>query len=384
MKYSLYSIGRFGEMMADHVRMTAYVAALERAVTPGCSVLDLGTGTGIFALLACRMGAGTVYAIDPDDSIAVAKESAVANGCDDRIRFLQAMSTEVVLDEKVDVIISDLRGVLPLFHHHIPSIVDARERLLRPGGVLIPQSDTLRAALVHAPGEYERYVAPWEQDGFGFDLQSARSLATNTWNICRIGGDAVLTAPQTLAHLDYATITDPNLRAEVTWTVPRSATAHGMVVWFDATLADGLTFTNAPGEPEVIYGRAFFPWTEPVGLEVGDTVTVRVHADLVGDDYLWRWDTSIDRGRGRPVTEFAQSELLGVPLDIDDLLKGAPDYTPVLAPAGEVDRTVLSAMDGTTTLAQSAQQLAEQFPDRFPSTDAALAHVRDLSRRYSR
>src|SRR5688500_11343183 len=107
MKYGLYSIGRFGEMMADHARMDAYTAALKRAVTPGCTVLDLGTGTGIFAMLACRFGAGRVVAIDPDDSLNVAREAAEANGLADRIEFIQALSTEVVLPEPVDLMISD-------------------------------------------------------------------------------------------------------------------------------------------------------------------------------------------------------------------------------------------------------------------------------------
>jgi hypothetical protein len=64
----------------------------------------------------------------------------MANGYADRITFHQTLSSAITLPQPADVIVSDLRGVLPLMQHHIPAIVDARQRLLAPGGVLIPRA----------------------------------------------------------------------------------------------------------------------------------------------------------------------------------------------------------------------------------------------------
>ena len=41
--------------------------------------------------------------------------------------------------------------MLPFFGQHIPAIIDARDRFLAPGGVLIAQQDHLRAAIIEAP-----------------------------------------------------------------------------------------------------------------------------------------------------------------------------------------------------------------------------------------
>jgi ribosomal protein L11 methyltransferase len=60
--------------------------ALERHLMPGCAVLDVGTGSGILAIAAVKLGARTVLALDADPvAVRVALENAVTNGVDDRV-----------------------------------------------------------------------------------------------------------------------------------------------------------------------------------------------------------------------------------------------------------------------------------------------------------
>lgn len=115
-----YSVANYGDMIIDHARMEPYARALRQSIRPGCVVLDIGAGTGIFSLLACQLGAGHVHAVEPDDAIQVAWATAAANGYGERITFRKALSTTVTLPEPANVVISDLRGVLPLFQQHIP------------------------------------------------------------------------------------------------------------------------------------------------------------------------------------------------------------------------------------------------------------------------
>ena len=84
----MYRLDEHAWMVSDGVRMGAYQAALRRAVHPGCTVLDIGTGMGIFALLAAKLGASRVYAIEPSEIIYAAEWIARDNGLDDRIRRL--------------------------------------------------------------------------------------------------------------------------------------------------------------------------------------------------------------------------------------------------------------------------------------------------------
>ena len=172
---SMYGVFDFGLMLADRVRTEAYSRALREAVTPGCTVLEIGSGTGLFAMLARRWGAGRVFAVEVLDTIDLAPQIAEASGLAEGIDFIKGFSTRLDLPVRADVLISDLRGTLPLYRMHIPSIIDARDRLLAPGGVQIPQRDRIRGAVVETPSMLRRLQGPWEKDRFDIDHSVVRS-----------------------------------------------------------------------------------------------------------------------------------------------------------------------------------------------------------------
>jgi len=384
----MYTISMYGFMIADNARMDAYVEALRRAVKPDSIVVDIGAGTGVFALLAGRFGARRVYAIEPADAIQVAREIAAANGYADRIEFIQKLSTEVTLPERADVIISDLRGLLPFLGRHISSVADARSRLLKPGGTLISQRDDVWVAIVEAEGTYNEYLSPW--DKYEFDMTAARRIVTNTtgWKVKEDGSEILLAKPLLWATLDYAVISDPNVAGEMSFDVIRDGTAHGTLVWFDATMAEGVGFSNAPGaeNPAKVYGRSFFPWSRPVELKEGDQVNVRLEARLVGGDYVYRWETTI-RSSSEPrqiKARFNQSTFYGEPLSLSGLRKKSDAYVPELNLDGVMDQYILSQMGAGTPLGEIAKRLAERFPDKFTRWQDALTRVGELARKYSK
>lgn len=371
-------------MMADTVRMAAYEEALRRSVKPGSVVVDIGAGTGIMSLLACRFGARRVYAIEPADVIQVARQIASDNGFSDRIEFIQDISTNVELPEPADVIVSDLRGVLPLFGHHLEAIVDARERLLSPGGTLIPGRDRLWVTLVEMPEAYQTRISPWGDNHYGFNMRGATRFLTNSWTKEIAREEQILVEPQCCSTLDYYTVESLNSDCFLTWTVSRRGVAHGLCVWFDTELIDGVGFSNAPGATEAIYGNAFFPWSEPIEICPGDTISAGLSANFVGEDYIWRWSISVrDSEQAAPRTRMDQSTFFGTPLPPAQLRKRAASYVPTLNDDGLIDSSILQSMNGDVSLNEIARSLMEKFPSRFKSLKDALTHVGDLSKKYS-
>ncbi len=381
-----YSVNSYGEMIVDSPRMQSYVRALRQAVRPGDTVVDIGAGPGLFSLLACRFGAGRVHAVEPDASIELLKTLARANGFDRQMICHATLSTNVELPARADVIISDLRGILPLFEGHIPTVIDARERMLAKDGVLIPRRDWIYGTLVEAPDLYSGFTQPWLEHDYPLDLSAGFPLAVNTWRKTRLRPDQMLAPAQTWAELDYRVISGPNLAGEMRWEPARTGTAHGLLLWFDAELAEGIGFSNAPGAPELVYGQAFFPLQAPIDLAPGDAVKIDLRADLVAGDYLWQWQTRVYT-RDEPSNlkvQYRQSTFLGLGFAAENLRKRASDYRPRLSPSGEIDHLMLSMMDGDTPLETISRKALAEAPKQFQTWEEALVRAGELSRLYSR
>ena len=385
----MYSISDYGSMIADSVRVNAYARALRSAITPASVVVDIGTGTGVFALLACRLGARHVYAIEPDDAIQLAQAMAATNGCSDRIEFLQALSCDVNLPEGANVIVSDLGGMLPWFRNHIPSIIDARRRFLVPGGVLIPQQDTAWAAVVEAPDWYARQARPWHENSFDLNMEAGWRFVSNTFSSARVRREQLLTEVRRWVTLDYRVVDDANVRGVVEWRVVRDGVGHGIAVGFDRVVSPGIQLSNAPDVAEAVkvdrcYPTALFPWSTPVRLAAGDRVVVRMEASLTGQDYVGSWKTCVlDQGRaGAEKANFNQSTFFAVPLSAARLRKRGASYIPALTEEGRMARFVLDSMERGWPLAQIARRLSSEFPRRFGDPQDTLSYVADLAQKY--
>lgn len=308
-----YRIRDYAAMIADARRTSAYRRALRRAVRPGSTVLDLGTGSGVLALIACRLGARRVIAVEPDDVIELARALARENGCADRIRFVQGTVLNLKLARRVDVLVSDLRGILPYHDSCIAAILDARRRLLRPGGAMIPARDVVVGALLRARS-VARHSDPWRSNVAGLSLEAMWHMLANTAHPARLSPADLASTARRVAVLDYRTLESATLDARIAWRVAHSAAAQGLALWFDSQLAPGAALSNAPGRPPLIYGQTLLPWPEPVRLRAGERVVVRLRADPVRGAYVWRWSSEVLDRAGRTRCRFDQSTFLGQPI----------------------------------------------------------------------
>ncbi len=115
----------------EHATTRLCAAALERAVRSGDRWLDLGTGSGILAIVAARCGASRVLAVDDDpEAVDVARSVVEANGASDRVAVREG-SADASAGSGFDGCVANI--ATPYF------LSRAREvaAVLRPGGVLV-------------------------------------------------------------------------------------------------------------------------------------------------------------------------------------------------------------------------------------------------------
>jgi len=165
-------------IVRDEARNQAYDAALRRAVGPGTRVLDIGSGTGLLAMMAARAGAAAVVTCEMNPAVADAAAEIVAlNGYADRVRVIPRRSNDLDPDAdmggRADVLVSEIVSNDLLREGALPVMEDAVARLLKPGGRMIPESGRIRVALAHWSGLDRRRMGLVA----GFDMTPFNRLA---------------------------------------------------------------------------------------------------------------------------------------------------------------------------------------------------------------
>ncbi len=184
--YTEFEIHR--TMIRDRVRTDAFRRGIEAMVRPGDVVLDVGAGSGILSVFAARAGAARVYAVEATSIAVLAQQLAIANGVADVVQVIQGDVTDVELPERVDVIVSEWLGGFGIDEGMLPPLIAARDRWLRPGGVMIPHTVTAWTALVHDPYLAET-VEFLQADPYGLQLQD---LVEKTVKADRTPEDSVI------------------------------------------------------------------------------------------------------------------------------------------------------------------------------------------------
>lgn len=379
----MYSLDQFAAMFADRVRMDAYSAAIEASVRPGDTVVDLGCGPGIFALLACKAGARRVFAIDLNEVVEFGRHLAAVNGFSECIHFLRGDSRQIHLPERANLIISDIRGVLPLFSHAVGTLEDARLRFLAPGGRLLPSRDILIAALVELPDHYRQITGSWKSIP-RLDLSSGLPLVLNAIYRHQLKPEHLASEPHSWHVLDYTAGAKAAAQASVEFVSNRAAALHGIGLWFETQLLDGIGYSTAPRNGETVYGHIFLPWLQPVSLRQGETCFVDLKAHLVGKDYVWQWETRVPASGGRDAIHFRQSTFYGSVFSPSFLKKHSMDFVPVLAETGLAERWLFQAMDGNRKLQDIAEEAACRFPHVFRRVEDAFTRAAELAEKFSR
>jgi len=283
----------------------------------------------------------------------------------------------VTLPERVDLIVEDMRGALPWYSTHIPDLIDARERFLKPDGQIIPRKDTVYCSVVTSDTIYRDRFLSWRSRQEHLDLSPALRYVENAPCGVRFKPRQLLSTPVAWAAIEYDSVSFSNACEQFALEAERADAACGLLLWFETELIPSVKLSNAPGRRKNVYGQLFLPWPQPVELEKGSRVEVTLRADLVGENYVWTWETRSGE------QHFRQSSFAAAPLTRESLARRAAHHRPSVGQEGKVVQFALDHMTGATTLAEIGAELAHRFPKRFRTEREAFDFAAKLSGDYS-
>jgi protein arginine N-methyltransferase 1 len=281
-------------MLADRVRTDAYWAGIERHISRGDVVIDLGTGSGVLALFAARQGA-RVHAVEHGPIIDAARAVARDNGVN-TIEFHRLNSRRLELPHQVDAIVHEQIGDALFDERVVANVADLRDRLLKPGGRIHPH----RLALYIEPVQLlDGFGAPfaWEQRLHGIDFRGLEQFADTQGHgylyrtFRPFPFDRFLCRPEPVVEVDLHTATEADLPQRISYERPveREGVLDGFCVHFHAAFDDEIGFGTSPVAPPTSWATPFLR-VAPRRVAPGESVRLELTADDLADPSSWRWN----------------------------------------------------------------------------------------------
>ncbi len=282
-------------MLRDTVRVMAYRAAIEKHA-PGKRVVEVGCGTGILSLFAAKAGASRVIAIEESQVSETAAAMFKANGCSDVIDLKVTNSRNAEMDEPADLLIHEILGVDPFDENLLPVLLDARRRLLKPGGRMLPRRLEICCLGIEGTEDYEHdaalaVVRARELSGLhGLDFSpvvqaveasSSRPRRTRSWLNEKTFDRKVLSEELRLLDLDLEAgdLEIVGRPSAASLRITAAGALVGVVLFFRAHLDEEIRLTNSPFAPVTHWGWDIRTFSRRLPVRPGDEVPLAVEIE---------------------------------------------------------------------------------------------------------
>ncbi|KZV69375.1 S-adenosyl-L-methionine-dependent methyltransferase [Peniophora sp. CONT] len=281
--YYADSYAHFGiheEMLKDTVRTGTYRAAIIQNphLFKGKTVLDVGCGTGILSMFAAKAGAEHVVGIDMSNIIDQAAKIVEANGFKDKITLVKGKLEEAELPIKqFDIIISEWMGYFLLYESMLDTVLDARDKYLKPDGLIFPDHATMYLAAIEDQDYKEEKINFWD-NVYGFDYSCIKDIALKEPLVDTVEMKAVVTDPCMFREIDIKTVQKEDLAftAPFKLKATRDDYVHAFLAWFDVSFKcthKQVSFSTGPHAKYTHWKQTVFYTPETLTINAGDEIT---------------------------------------------------------------------------------------------------------------
>jgi protein arginine N-methyltransferase 1 len=183
------------------------------------------------------------------------------------------------MTEPVDVVVSEWMGYALFSDYMLLSVVDARDRFMKPGGLVLPNMATVHMALLSDQPRYDGSVTFWE-DVYGFDFSSLIPQAKRSWSSYQrresVDPALIVSQPAEVIRIDCASVTPQELldpmEAEVRLVADKDCTVHGFTLWFDVDFYGKASLSTSPTATQTHWNQTVVMFETPHELKAGDAL----------------------------------------------------------------------------------------------------------------
>jgi len=244
----------------------------------GKIVLDVGCGTGIMSLFAAKCGAKHVYGLDYSDIIVQAQQIVKDNNMENVITLMKAKVEEVELPvEKVDIIISEWMGYCLLYESMLQTVIFARDKWLKPDGIILPDKATLTFTAIEDAEYKEDKINFWD-NVYGFNMSCIKKTAIQEPLVDIVDTNQVITGTSALITIDINTVKNEDLDFKVPFRLvaTRDDFCHAFVAAFDIEFSrthKKVFFSTGPHAQYTHWKQTVFYLKDVISIKKGEEIS---------------------------------------------------------------------------------------------------------------
>lgn len=280
-------------LIADKVRNQALFNVLKELIIKGETIVaDIGTGTGLLALMALKLGAREVHVYESSQEMAELAQAILKKNHAKNYFLYPCRSTEMIDPPKVDLVVSETLGNYALEENIIETLNDARERMLKVKGRIVPEKIVQYASPIISPRIADELNA-WSRVGHGLDLTPAHKKSLNNIYVRKFDPKELLDKKNTSNSWDVIDFNRPQTqtrKGHITWTIDRECTLYGFAYWWEAQLSNKVMISTSPHAPPTHWEQLYFPLEKNLSAKKEDKVTFEIRSDSsfeMGTNLRW-------------------------------------------------------------------------------------------------
>ena len=267
-------------MINDDDRNNFYLSALKTVINTNSNVFEIGTGSALLSIMAANLGAKEINTCETNSIMANTATKIIAdNNLSKKINVIQKKSNDIIVGKDInkpaDVLVSEIFSSNLLSEDVLPSLEDAKKRLILKDAKIIPEYGSIMISLFGGDDIGKNiYTEKFEN----IKLKKFNSIIAKKHILHRqdLKIDLMSNAFEAF-RFDFVNkdnFPSENKRIEIT--AIKKGRSYGIIQWIKLEMGNGLKHENHPTNLTKASGwqKVLYVFDDPIELSIGQKVVI--------------------------------------------------------------------------------------------------------------
>ena len=267
-------------MMNDNDRNNFYLSALKSVIKTSSSVFEIGTGSGLLSIMAANLGAHEINTCETNTVIASTAIKVIAdNNLSEKINVITKKSNDIKVGKDInkpaDVLVSEIFSSELLSEDVLPSLEDAKQRLISKNAKIIPEYGSIMISLFGGDDIAKNiYTEKFEN----IKLKKFNPIIPRKqfWHRPDLKIDLMSNVVEAF-RFDFVNNNNfPSEKKKIEIEATKKGRSYGIIQWIKLEMENGLKYENYPANLKKTSGwqNVFYLFDDPMELSIGQKVVI--------------------------------------------------------------------------------------------------------------